>query len=295
MIILLSPAKTLDTETPSRVKNATQPVFLENSAQLVETLKGYNRQKLGKLMSISDTLAETNVERYKLWQRPFDIHNARPAIQMFRGDVYVGLDADTLSRGDLTYAQKHLRILSGLYGVLKPLDLIQPYRLEMGTRLKTSEGQNLYDYWGENITQSLNAECKGRRKPLVVNLASVEYFSSVQTQLLDANLVAPVFQDEKNGKYKIISFFAKKARGAMARYLIQNRCKSLDDLRGLISMVIDSSLKSLQKGSRYSGAARRRLRSCRKQRRSSAATMRTPNKAKRVMHDLSTEAFFALG
>ena len=232
MIILLSPAKTLDIETPSRVKTATQPVFLENSAQLVNTLKGYNKKKLGKLMSISDALAETNVERYEQWQRPFDIDNARPAVQMFRGDVYLGLDADTLSRADLTFAQKHLRILSGLYGVLKPLDLIQPYRLEMGTGLKTDKGRNLYDYWGDDITRYLNDECAGKRKAFVVNLASVEYFSAVQAKSLEADLVSPVFQDEKNGQYKIISFFAKKARGAMARYLVQNRCRKIEDLTG---------------------------------------------------------------
>lgn len=230
MIILLSPAKTLDTKTPSRVKKATQPIFLESSATLVDTLKGYNRKKLGKLMSISDALAATNVERYEQWQVPFDTDNARPAIQMFRGDVYVGLDADTLSRADLTFAQKHLRILSGLYGVLKPLDLIQPYRLEMGTSLKTSKGRNLYDYWGDDLTNSLNEESEGKRKPFVVNLASVEYFSAVQAKSLRADVVSPVFQDEKNGQYKIISFFAKKARGSMARYLIQNRCRSLKDL-----------------------------------------------------------------
>ncbi len=232
MIILLSPAKTLDTETPSRVRKATHPVFLDRSAQLVDTLRGYDRKKLGNLMSISDALAETNVQRYEQWELPFDTENARPAVQMFRGDVYAGLDADTLSRADLTYAQKHLRILSGLYGVLKPLDLIQAYRLEMGAGLKTDKGRNLYDYWGTTITDWLNEECRARRKPFVVNLASVEYFSAVQAQSLQADLISPVFQDEKNGHYKIISFFAKKARGAMARYLIQNRCRTQDDVAG---------------------------------------------------------------
>jgi len=148
MIILLSPAKTLDAETPSRVKAPTQPEFLKSSKDLIDTLKGYNKKKLGKLMSISDTLAETNVDRFDQWKTPFTVKNARPAVQMFRGDVYIGLDADTLSRADLTYAQKHLRILSGLYGILKPLDLIQPYRLEMGTGLKTPKGKNLYEFWG---------------------------------------------------------------------------------------------------------------------------------------------------
>lgn len=232
MIILLSPAKTLDTETRSRVKTATQPQFLEQSAQLVDTLKTYSPKKLGKLMSISDSLAATNTERFEQWNTPFDTQNARPCIQMFRGDVYTGLDADTLSRADLTFAQKHLRILSGLYGVLKPLDLIQAYRLEMGTNLKNSAGKNLYDFWGTELTDSLNEELLAQRKPFVVNLASVEYFSAVKVSSLEAPLISPVFQDEKNGTYKIISFFAKKARGSMARYLVQNRCKHPKDLAG---------------------------------------------------------------
>jgi len=232
MIILLSPAKTLDAETPSRVKTPTQPEFLKSSKDLVDTLKGYNKKKLGKLMSISDTLAETNVDRFDQWKTPFTVKNARPAVQMFRGDVYIGLDADTLSRADLTYAQKHLRILSGLYGILKPLDLIQPYRLEMGTGLKTPKGKNLYEFWGSELTDSLNDELNSKRQSFVVNLASVEYFSAIKDEALDAPIVSPVFLDEKNGDYKIISFFAKKARGAMARYLVQNRCKRINELDG---------------------------------------------------------------
>lgn len=230
MIILLSPAKTLDTKTPSRVKSATQPAFLEHSETLVGTLKTYGPKKLGKLMGISDALATTNAERFDQWGTPFDTDNARPAIQMFRGDVYVGLDADSLSRTDLTYAQKHLRILSGLYGVLRPLDLIQAYRLEMGTSLKTAQGRSLYDFWGDELTNALNDELANKRKPFVVNLASVEYFSAIKPATLNASLVSPVFQDEKKGQYKIVSFFAKKARGAMARYLVQNRCKRVEDL-----------------------------------------------------------------
>jgi len=230
MIILLSPAKTLDTETPSRVRSATQPAFLARSEELVDTLKTYSPKKLGKLMGISDALATTNAERFDQWCTPFDIKNARPAIQMFRGDVYVGFDADSLNRADLTYAQKHLRILSGLYGVLRPLDLIQPYRLEMGTSLKTSQGRSLYDFWGDELTNALNAEPANQRKPFVVNLASVEYFGAIKPENLNAPLISPVFQDEKNGTYKIVSFFAKKARGAMARYLVQNRCKCREDL-----------------------------------------------------------------
>jgi len=210
--------------------DASQPGFLDDSASLVKSLRRYRKGKLGELMSISQPLAELNVERFKTWEPPFDADNARPAIQAFRGDVYVGLDADTLNKRDLQFAQKHLRILSGLYGVLKPLDLIQAYRLEMGTSLKTRKGKNLYDFWGNRITDSLNEELAGFKLPAVINLASNEYFKSVKPSLLTAPLVSPVFKDEKNGKYKIISFFAKKARGAMARNLIQTRAKSLDSV-----------------------------------------------------------------
>lgn len=181
-------------------------------------------------MSISDALAELNVDRYAQWQPESDASNARPAIEAFRGDVYVGLDADTLGKRDLSYAQKHLRILSGLYGVLRPLDLMQAHRLEMGTSLKTRRGSSLYDFWGDTITERINSEVDSQKAQLVVNLASIEYFKSVKKAKLDAPLVSPVFKDEKNGKYKVISFFAKKARGAMARYLIQERAKTYEDV-----------------------------------------------------------------
>jgi len=232
MLTLLSPAKTLDMDTPSRVQTTTQPQMLEQSAGLVKTLRGYSKVRLGKLMKISPALADVNKARYQSWQLPFDQANARPSIQAFRGDVYIGLDADTLNGHDLRFAQNHLRILSGLYGVLRPLDLMQAYRLEMGTSLKTSRGSNLYSFWGDTITESLNADIANKRHKAVVNLASNEYFSAVKPGHLTAPLVSPVFLDEKNGEYKIISFFAKKARGAMARHLIQGRAKRLTDLAG---------------------------------------------------------------
>ncbi len=228
MLILLSPAKTLDMETPARLANPSQPGFMDDSAALVTSLKRYSKNKLGELMSISEALAELNATRFKTWEPPFDVDNARPAIQAFRGDVYVGLDADTLKKSDLQFAQEHLRILSGLYGVLKPLDLIQAYRLEMGTALKTRRGKNLYEFWGDRITLHLNEELNEMKTGVVVNLASNEYFKSVQPKQLVAPLVSPVFKDEKNGNYKIISFFAKKARGAMARHLIQGRAKNIE-------------------------------------------------------------------
>ena len=230
MLILLSPAKTLDMETPSRIAEPTQPGFMDDSERLVGTLKRYKKGKLGKLMHISEALAELNVGRYQSWVPPFDGKNARPAIQAFRGDVYTGLDADTLSKRDLAYAQKHLRILSGLYGVLKPFDLMQAYRLEMGTALKTRRGKSLYDFWGDRLTKHLNKETADMADACVVNLASNEYFKSIKANKLVSPLVSPVFKDQKNGDYKIISFFAKKARGAMARHLIQSRSRGVDDV-----------------------------------------------------------------
>ena len=231
MLILLSPAKTLDMQTPSRVDQVTTPAFMDESEKLVKTLRTYPMKKLGQMMRISETLAELNVERYKHWQPESNEDNARPAIQAFRGDVYVGLDADSLSKRDLKYAQKHLRMLSGLYGVLKPFDLMQAYRLEMGTSLKTRRGASLYEFWGDRITKSLNEELTEQNSALIVNLASNEYFKSVRKKDLISAPVSPVFKDQKNGEYKIISFFAKKARGAMARHLIQARASNVEDIK----------------------------------------------------------------
>ena len=230
MLILLSPAKTLDFETAPRTTQVSTPAFLEESEKLVSTLKKYKPNKLGQLMSISDSLAELNAERFNDWQTPFPKGVARPAIQAFRGDVYLGLDADTMKMADIKRAQKHIRILSGLYGVLKPLDMMLPYRLEMGTSLKTRRGKNLYEFWGSRITASLNAELETFDKPLVVNLASNEYFKAVKKKEIAAPLIEPVFKDEKEAGYKVIGFFAKKARGAMARYLVENKCKTEKEL-----------------------------------------------------------------
>lgn len=223
-------------ETAARVAEPSQPGFMDQSSKLVTSLRQYRKGKLGDLMKISEPLAELNVERFKSWKPPFDVDNARPAIQAFRGDVYVGLDADTLKKRDLDFAQKHLRILSGLYGVLKPLDLIQAYRLEMGTALKTRRGKNLYEFWGDSITESLNDELDAMKQPAVINLASNEYFKSVKPKQLSAPLITPVFKDEKNGTYKIISFFAKKARGAMARHLIQSRAVDVSGVQAFTSL-----------------------------------------------------------
>ncbi len=232
MLALISPAKTLDYETPIKLKDHTQPRFLDHSHTLIETLKPYSSKRVAKLMNLSSKLSDLNVERYREWHTPFTPENARQSILAFKGDVYIGLDATTLTKRDLNFAQKHLRILSGLYGVLRPLDLMQPYRLEMGTRMKNPGGKNLYEFWAEAITDSLNEELQEKRSKIVVNLASKEYFDSVQTSELKAEIITPAFLDEKNGDFKMISFFAKKARGSMARYLIQERVKSAADIPG---------------------------------------------------------------
>lgn len=230
MLILISPAKTLDYETPLTTESATLPLFTEDAQQLIEVLKEKSVQEIAELMKLSDKLASLNVARYESWTPTHSQDNGRPALLAFKGDVYTGLDAYTLSEADLAFAQQHLRILSGLYGVLRPLDLLQPYRLEMGTRLKTVRGSSLYDFWGRQLTDFLNQELEQQPLPLVVNLASNEYFKAIKTAYLDARIISPVFKDWKNGQYKIISFYAKKARGLMSRYLIQNRIEQADAL-----------------------------------------------------------------
>ena len=216
MLIVLSPAKTLDLETPVTTKLATTPDFLERSGQLIDVLRRYSPGQISDLMSISDTLAHLNVGRYASWSA--DMHEARQAIMAFNGDVYAGFDARSLKPAQLAYAQSHVRILSGLYGVLRPLDMIHPHRLEMGTRLETAAGKDLYAFWGESVTGALNGVVAANASQVLVNLASEEYFRSVKPRLLSVPVITPVFEDWKNGKYKIISFFAKRARGMMARY-----------------------------------------------------------------------------
>lgn len=231
MLTLLSPAKTLDFKTPAITKSSTEPAMLDQSKVLVETLRGMSAKKLSSLMSISDQLGALNKKRFDNWHTPFTRDNAKQAVLAFKGDVYVGLDAESLSADDLKYAQKHLRILSGLYGVLRPLDLIQPYRLEMGTKLKNERGKDLYQFWGSRITEQLNADLKSSKTDTVLNLASVEYFKSVDTSLLNARVLSPAFLDLKNGTYKVISFYAKKARGYMTTWVIRNRIENPKQLK----------------------------------------------------------------
>ena len=231
MITVLSPAKSLDYEPQSYTKKHTTPEFLDDSQELIDVLEKKSKSQIAKLMSLSDKLAELNVQRYQDWQTPFDTDNAKQCILAFKGDVYQGFDFDEWKAADFTFAQKHLRILSGLYGLLRPLDLMQAYRLEMGTKLKTDRGKDLYAFWGDTITNAINLAVQTSRSKAFVNLASNEYFSSVHAGDLGVPIVTPVFKDEKNGKYKIISFFAKKARGMMANFIVRNRIKQPEDLK----------------------------------------------------------------
>jgi uncharacterized protein len=232
MLTVISPAKTLDFETPNTRRKSTVPQLLDRSAELVEDMQQLGPQDIQALMGVSEKIAELNHHRFMNWSRPFDLSNARQAILAFKGDVYAGLEAETLSTAQLNFAQQHLRILSGLYGVLRPLDLMQAYRLEMGIRFANRGGDNLYQFWGADLTETLNGQLKKSKSDVLVNLASQEYFKAVKPRDLQAEVVTPVFKDLKSGKYKVISFFAKKARGQMVRYIIENAVQDPDGLKG---------------------------------------------------------------
>ena len=231
MLMLLSPAKTLDYETPANTDSFSIPDYLEKSSELVKVLKQKSFLDLMELMQVSQKIAELNVERFNQWKLPFSTENAKQAVLAFKGDVYTGLDAPALSENRLAYTQLHLRILSGLYGLLRPLDLMQPYRLEMRLKLTTKKSENLYQFWGEKITDALNVLLAKQDEPVLINLASNEYFKSVQKKNLDGRLITPEFKDWKNGKYKMISFFAKKARGLMVRYAIDHNIQKAEVLQ----------------------------------------------------------------
>jgi uncharacterized protein len=231
MLIVLSPAKTLNLEPTAIAAKHTVPDFIEDSAELIETLRAYSPEQLASLMHISDPLAALNFGRFTAWSPIFTAKNAKPAILTFDGDVYTGLNAGTLNRAQLGYTQSHVRILSGLYGVLRPLDLMQPYRLEMGTRLPNQRGKNLYAFWGAAITNALTRAMKEHKHAVLVNLASEEYFKAVNPSLLGAPVITPVFEDWKNGKYRVISFYAKRARGLMARFATINNIRQAEKLK----------------------------------------------------------------
>ena len=235
MLILISPAKTLDYQSPLATTRYTQPMLLEHSQQLIGVARKLSAPQIKALMGISDKLADLNATRFHDWHPDFTPENARQAILAFKGDVYTGLQAETFSEADFDFAQKHLRMLSGLYGVLRPLDLMQPYRLEMGIRLENPRGKDLYQFWGAEITHTLNAALHEQGDDIVVNLASDEYFRSVKPKALKGTIIKPVFLDEKNGKFKVISFYAKKARGLMSRYIIENRLSKPEQLTGFDS------------------------------------------------------------
>ena len=230
MLIVISPAKTLDFENPSNVSEFSQPSLLDHSEKLIDVLTTRSPLDIEKLMKISPKLAELNVERYHQWSRPFTNENAKQAVLAFKGDVYTGLEAQHFNKDDFEYAQNHLRILSGLYGVLRPLDLMQAYRLEMGIKLENPRGKNLYEFWGETITDTINTQLAAIDSEVLLNLASNEYFKSVKAKSVNGNIVTPIFKDWKNGKFKIISFYAKKARGIMSSWVIKNKVDDLDTL-----------------------------------------------------------------
>lgn len=231
MITVISPAKKLSDECHAYEADHSQPAYLVKSTELVDQLKSYEPSYLQSLMGISEKLSVLNWERYQSWNSSFSSNNSRQAFFTFKGDTYTGLDADTLSTEDLSFSQNHTRILSGLYGVLKPLDLIMPYRLEMGTKIENKFGKNLYDFWGDELVADLEKDLSNHDSRYIVNCASVEYFKSIDKDSLNGKVITPVFKEIKKGKARIVSFFAKKARGMMARYIIQNQINDPDEIR----------------------------------------------------------------
>lgn len=223
MLLVISPAKTLDYLSKVTIKTYTIPDYLEDSQLLINRARRYSVLDLAELMQVSRQIAELNFQRFESWKVPFTTRNARQALLAFKGDVYTGLDVDSFTSADLKYAQSHLRILSGLYGLLRPLDLMQPYRMEMGRRIDTERGRNLYQFWHGRITEGLNKQLKRLKTGYLVNLASQEYFKSIDSGHLNAEIITPEFRDWKNGQYKMIGVYAKKARGQLSRFIIQNR------------------------------------------------------------------------
>jgi cytoplasmic iron level regulating protein YaaA (DUF328/UPF0246 family) len=231
MLIVISPAKKLDYSTSTTGARHSQPGLLDHSSELLTGLKKLSPQDVCGLMGLSDSLGALNYERFQAWSRPFDENNAKPAILAFKGDVYQGLDAESMTSKQLDWAQDHLRILSGLYGLLRPLDLMQPYRLEMGTKFANERGKDLYQFWGDIITGEINTALAATGSPVLLNLASNEYFKSVQQKNIDGRIITPVFMDKKGDKYKIVSFYAKKARGLMSAFIIKNKITAVEGIK----------------------------------------------------------------
>ena len=231
MLLVISPAKTLDFDTPANTAIASKPTMLKDSAMLIDRMREFAPDDLVNLMGVSQKIAELNTQRFMNWQMPFTKKNAKQALLAFKGDVYTGFTFDKYKEKDFAYAQRHLRILSGLYGLLRPLDLIQPYRLEMGTKLATPEGKDLYDFWSSTLTNALNEAVKSSGVQILINLASKEYYNCIDKTCLEGRVITPIFKDYKNGDFKVISFFAKKARGAMSDYLVRQRISEPEGLK----------------------------------------------------------------
>lgn len=231
MLIVVSPAKTLDYETPSKTKVFTTPDYLDESQELIHRLRRMSSLDIAELMKVSKKIADLNFDRYEAWNRKFTEKNAKQAVLAFKGDVYTGLDAESFNARDFKFAQQHLRMLSGLYGLLRPLDLMQPYRLEMGTSLDTDRGKNLYEFWRATITEGLNKQLRKIKSETLINLASNEYFKSVRAKELNAEIITPAFREYKGGDYKMIGIYAKKARGMLSRYIIRNQLSNPKDIK----------------------------------------------------------------
>lgn len=231
MLVVISPAKTLDFESKPVTQDYSVPAFLEESEKVIKKLRSLSKKKVKELMNISDKLVDLNKARYEQWDRQFDPENAKQAVLAFKGDVYIGLEAESFSADDFSFAQDHLRILSGLHGVLKPLDLIRPYRLEMGTKLPVGRRKDLYHFWDKKVTEVLNDNFEQQQSNVLVNLASNEYFKVIQPKYLQGEVITPVFKDFKGDKYKVISFFAKKARGMMAAFIIKNKITDVEQIK----------------------------------------------------------------
>ena len=231
MLIVVSPAKKLDYDTPAKTKTSTMPDFLDQSQILIDRLRQFSAIDIAELMHVSMKIAELNFDRYEGWSLPLSTDNAKQAMFAFKGDVYTGLDADSFSAADIKFAQKHFRMLSGLYGLLRPLDLMYPYRLEMGTKLDNTRGKNLYEFWGSTITDAINKQLKASKSESLINLASNEYFKSVKTKEINGEIITPAFKEYKNGEYKMIGIYAKKARGLLSRYIIQNQLSNPEDIK----------------------------------------------------------------
>ena len=231
MLTIISPAKRLELEKSPQEYKSTIPDFLDQSKKLIQKLRSLSQKKISELMDLSPDLVRLNIERYARWHLPFTEDNAMQAIQTFQGDVYKKLDARSLSEADINFAQEHLRILSGLYGILRPLDLIQPYRLEMGTKLVYRQKKNLYEFWGNLLSDHVNKLLESQKSKFLINLASNEYFKSIKPKQINAPIITPVFKDFKNGQYKILFLYAKYARGLMTRFIIRNKIDSPEELK----------------------------------------------------------------